>query len=162
VKELIWVLSKKESKTPEIIAVNLVGEKQNRFQVTHGKPIEPSYSNPMKFLFEPNAALMKAAAFGEISKRFKVHKLAPNSHLFTSDTICDFPGRSFKILEVLPYSKKELKRFNKQKANITTRNFRESVEAIRIKFKILEGGDIYLFFTTLMNNEKVVLVTNKT
>ena len=72
-----------------------------------------------------------------------------------------FPGRSFKIENVLPYNKQLKKALNTDKAHITTRNFKESVINLRKKFKIKDGGDMYLFFTTLLDDKKVVIVCHK-
>ncbi len=74
----------------------------------------------------------------------------------------DFPGRCFKIEKVIPYNKRQFRRdLNLKKANITKRNFPESVQQIRKKLNIKEGGNQYLFFTTDINNDKIIIITSK-
>jgi hypothetical protein len=112
-------------------------------------------------LYEPNSAILKSGAFHSISKQLKVAKLHKHSHLYTSDDLITFPGRTFKIEGILHYNKKEIKKTGITKANITTRNFPETVQNIRKKLKIKDGGNSYLFFTTDMENTKLVLATKK-
>jgi hypothetical protein len=82
--------------------------------------------------------------------------------LYTSNEWIDFPGRIFEIQHAIPYSKKEIKtHLENSKHNITTRNFPETVEVIRKKWKIKDGGNSYCFFTTDMNNDKIVLICAK-
>ena len=109
-----------------------------------------------KYLYEPGAALLKAGPYRLLASRYGVKKLHPNSHLYTSDTLMDFPGRSFQIEAVSGFGKKELKAFLQGigKANLTVRNFPSSVAELRKKLKVKEGGDIYLFATTLKEGEK--------
>ncbi|MGA9588558.1 MAG: class I SAM-dependent methyltransferase, partial [Salegentibacter sp.] len=100
--------------------------------------------------------------FDLIAKKTATSKLHPNSHLYTSEELQEFPGRKFEILDTRPFNIKELKKkFKLKKANITTRNFPDSVEKIRKKLKIQEGGDSYLFFTTNLKEEKIVLICRK-
>ena len=112
-----------------------------------------------KYLYEPGAALLKAGPYRLLASRYGVKKLHPNSHLYTSDTLVDFPGRSFQIEAVSGFGKKELKAFLQGigKANLTVRNFPSSVAELRKKLKVKEGGDIYLFATTLKEGEKVLI-----
>ena len=105
---------------------------------------------------------MKSGGFNEIGIHYKLGKLHSHSHLYTSEEQVDFPGRIFKIEKVIPYSKKEMKiNLENSKANITIRNFPDSVEEIRKKWKIKDGGSTYCFFTTDLNNNKIVLLCNK-
>ena len=114
------------------------------------------------YLYEANAAIMKSGGFNEVGIEFDLDKLHPNSQLYTSDTIIDFPGRIFKIEHCLPYQKNEMKAFLEgKKANVTTRNFPDAVDEIRKKWKITAGGNLYCFFTTDMNNRKIVLLCAK-
>lgn len=112
-----------------------------------------------KYLYEPGASLLKAGAYRLIGSRYNVKKLHPNSHLYTSDTLIDFPGRSFQVEAVSGFGKKELKTFlqGMERANITVRNFPSSVAELRKKLKLKEGGDTYLFATTLKGEEKVLI-----
>jgi hypothetical protein len=105
---------------------------------------------------------MKSGGFDQVSTQFNLGKLHQHSHLYTADEIIDFPGRLFEIVHCLNYSKSEMKQFLENKtANITTRNFPLSVEEIRKKWKIKEGGNQYCFFTTDLNNDKIVLICTK-
>jgi hypothetical protein len=105
---------------------------------------------------------MKSGGFDEVSLVFNLKKLHNHSHLYTSNNIIDFPGRIFKIENYFIYNKATMKEhLEHQKINITVRNFPESVETIRKKWKIKEGGDKYCFFTTDTNNHKIVLICTK-
>jgi THUMP domain-like len=105
---------------------------------------------------------MKSGGFDEIPNQFEVEKIHQHSHLYTSYTLIEFPGRVFEIEHCIGYNKAEMKAFlENKKANITTRNFLDSVETIRKKWKIKDGGDLYCFFTTDVKNDKIVLLCAK-
>ena len=113
------------------------------------------------FLYEPNASIMKASCFAEIEQAFQVRQLAPNSHLFVSDNLVpNFPGRQFRIAAIVSMNKQELKMAlkNIHQANITTRNFPMSVAELRKKLKLSEGGNDYIFATTLAEGKKVLII----
>ena len=117
------------------------------------------------FLYEPNAAIMKAGCFEKLSVKYGEGFLSHNSHLFISaDEIDDFPGRSFKIECISSLNKKELKKNLKgiEAANITTRNFPISVAELRKKLKVKEGGENYIFATSDAKNNHLLLVCKKT
>ena len=116
------------------------------------------------YLYEPNASLMKAGCFGVISSRYGVKMLAKNSHLFVSqEPVEEFPGRSFRIKAISSFNKKELKRqlAGIAKANIATRNFPLSVAELRKRLKLKDGGETYIFATTLSDDSHVLLVCEK-
>ncbi len=116
------------------------------------------------FLYEPNASIMKAGCFAELSHCYGVAPLSQNSHLFLSKTlVADFPGRRFRLLAVSSMNKRELKEKvgTLKQANITVRNFPLSVAELRKRLKINEGGSNYLFATTLANGDHVLLVCQK-
>jgi hypothetical protein len=118
------------------------------------------YSDPESFLYEPNAAIMKAQGFKVLTERFLMKKLQNNSHLYTSsEWIPEFPGRKFQIQEVSGLGKKELKSFldGLTQANLTVRNFPMTVADLRKRLKIKEGGEYFLFATTLQDNRKVLI-----
>ena len=94
-------------------------------------------------------------------KKFQLKKIAPHSHLYTSEEKIEFSGRVFKIEEQLPFQKKSFKKLGITKANVTTRNFPLTVDQIRKKLSIKDGGNTYLFFTTNSTNEKLILVCKK-
>lgn len=163
VKELLWEISKDYNGAVEIKTINILKDTEEKFGFILGANDEAiSYGFPKKYLFEPNAAIMKSGGFDEISLLFNLEKLHPFSHLYTSNMIIDFPGRIFEIHNQIPYSKAEMKAFlENQKANITTRNFPDAVETIRKKWKIKDGGNQYCFFTTAANHDKIVLICSK-
>ena len=116
------------------------------------------------YLYEPNASVLKAGAFKQIAVRTGVKKLQVNSHLYTSDhLVSDFPGRRFRVDEVLSFTGKLCKGLSKTipQANITVRNFPLSVEELRKRTKITDGGHVYLFATTLVDGEKVLVKCSK-
>lgn len=162
VKELLWVLKNGHS---EKILLKTVNFQKKEDQYFEGKfdpePQQAPISLPAKYLYEPNPAVMKSGLFAEIAIQTETSKLHVSSHLYTSDLLLVFPGRRFEITQVLPYSKKLKKHPAFKKANVTTRNFPKQVSELRKEMKIADGGDNYLFFTTNLNNEKIVLVCKK-
>ena len=163
VKELLWILEADYDAPITIKTINIKKETQEVFNFTleDEKNSASEYSESLAYLYEPNAAILKAGAFDQIANQLQLHKLHKHSHLYTSDTLTTFPGRAFKIDSILPYNKKIFKKLGITKANITTRNFPESVQKIRKKLNIKDGGDLYLFFTTDIHDQKIVLITNK-
>ena len=126
--------------------------------------IAPSTLEEMLYLYEPNASLMKAGCFGVLSERYDARMLSKNSHLFVSrEPIAAFPGRSFRIIAVSSFNKKELKRHLSgiTKANIATRNFPLSVAELRKRLKLKDGGETYIFATTLSDDSHVLVITEK-
>ena len=124
----------------------------------------PSTLEEMQYLYEPNASLMKAGCFGVLSERYGARMLSKNSHLFVSrEPIAAFPGRSFRIITVSSFNKKELKRHLSgiTKANIATRNFPLSVAELRKRLKLKDGGETYIFATTLSDESHVLVITEK-
>ena len=115
------------------------------------------------YLYEPCSAIQKAGCYNSLSARLGMAKLHPNSQLYTSETLVhDFPGRVFEVVEILGFSKAEIKKVQAlQKANITVRNFPESVQLLRKRLKLADGGDNYIFATTLAKGEKVLVVCKK-
>ena len=126
--------------------------------------IAPSTFEEMQYLYEPNASLMKAGCFGVLSERYDARMLSKNSHLFVSrEPIAVFPGRSFRIIAISSFNKKELKRHLSgiTKANIATRNFPLSVAELRKRLKLKDGGETYIFATTLSDESHVLMITEK-
>lgn len=162
VKELLWILEKNYTKSIQIVTCNLTKESIQEFTFELGNTKVSNYSLPKKYLYEPNAAIMKSGGFDEVTSQYEIEKLNKHSHLYTSDILIDFPGRVFEIVNSFEYNKPNMKSFlENKKANITTRNFPETVENIRKKWKIKEGGIVYCFFTTDLNNNKIVLLCDK-
>ena len=118
----------------------------------------------MQYLYEPNASLMKAGCFGVLSERYDAKMLSKNSHLFVSeDSVEAFPGRTFRIIAVSSFNKKELKRqlSGITKANIATRNFPLSVAELRKRLKLKDGGETYIFATTLSDESHVLVICER-
>lgn len=116
------------------------------------------------FLYEPNASIMKAGCFSVLEQRFPVSQVAPNSHLFlSSDEIGDFPGRRFQIQSISSLNKKELSSVLAplERANMTVRNFPMTVDQLRKKLKLKDGGDIYIFATTTADGQHRLLICRK-
>ncbi len=163
VKELLWEIQKDFKKEISIKTINLLKQKNEIFDfVLNQNKNEINYDLPQKYLFEPNAAIMKSGGFNEVSSFFNLKKLHAHSHLYTSNITIAFPGRTFLIENSFSYNKASMKLFlENKKINITSRNFPDSVESIRKKWKIKDGGDQYCFFTTDINNNKIVLICTK-
>jgi hypothetical protein len=163
VKELLWEIHKGYAEKSNIKTVNIVKENIDFFEFVLDENTQTStYSLPRNYLYEPNSAIMKSGGFDEVGTFYKLNKLHKHSHLYTSSTLISFPGRIFEIENSIPYHKNEMKTFLEGKqANITTRNFPDTVESIRKKWKIKEGGNQYCFFTTDENDNKIVLICTK-
>jgi hypothetical protein len=116
------------------------------------------------FLYEPNASIMKGGCFGAVSARFNIPQIDKNSHLFISDKeVPDFPGRHFTIDRITSMNKRDLKLAlcGIEKANITVRNFPMSVSELRKRLKLGDGGDTYIFATTVADGSHRLFVCRK-
>ena len=162
VKELLFVLEKNYNKTIQIKTINHTKNNLQAFDFQYLKRNTSNYAKPKKYIYEPNSAILKSGGFHEISSQLNLEKLHQHSHLYTTDERIEFPGRTFLVENSCSYNKKEIKKFLKEnKANITTRNFPETVAQIRKKTKIKDGGTTYLFFTTNNNNKHIVLICSQ-
>jgi THUMP domain-like len=161
VKELLWLLEKGFTGAPMLYAVALGKDTHEIFETHYDTPDEAFYELPRKYLYEPNSAIMKSGAFDALSRHYNIAKLHKHTQLYTSDELIDFPGRRFIIDGTIPFQKTAMKQLEGKKMNITVRNFPVSVEELRKKWKIKDGGDTYAFFTTNKKDEKVVLVCSK-
>ena len=113
-----------------------------------------------RYLYEPNASILKAGAYKAVALQFDMEKLHVSSHLYTSDRLIKaFPGRIFEISAIIPFCSHIYKTLKAiiPKANIAVRNFPLSVDELRKRTHIAEGGDVYLFATTLSDNQKALL-----
>ena len=166
-KELLLVLSARNM--DENLRIYCINDAQSFVceesdMETSSVKIAPSTLEEMQYLYEPNASLMKAGCFGVLSGRYDARMLSKNSHLFVSrEPIAAFPGRSFRIIAVSSFNKKELKRHLSgiTKANIATRNFPLSVAELRKRLKLKDGGETYIFATTLSDESHVLVITEK-
>ncbi|MBD1435060.1 class I SAM-dependent methyltransferase [Sphingobacterium sp. DN00404] len=162
-KELLFVQEKSFQGIPTIHAVRLSADKSQTFSFNYiqEKETVPTLGKPTNFLYDPDVAITKAGAFKSVATAFHLQKLHQHSHLYShDDVIGDFPGRVFRIQQVVPFSifKKSV---GVAKANIVTKNFPLKVEQIRKKFKIKEGGEDYLYFTTLYDDRLVVVYAKR-
>lgn len=165
-KELLLVLSARNMGNLRIYCVNdaqsFVCEESD--MESSSVKIAPFTLEEMQYLYEPNASLMKAGCFSVLSERYGARMLSKNSHLFVSrEPIAVFPGRSFRIIAVSSFNKKELKRHLSgiTKANIAIRNFPLSVAELRKRLKLKDGGETYIFATTLSDESHVLVITEK-
>ncbi|MCS6822957.1 MAG: class I SAM-dependent methyltransferase [Cytophagaceae bacterium] len=164
-KEVLFKITSSCFSEPLVHAVCMNNDIKQTFSFTFSeeKFSEVKYSDPLTYLYEPDAALLKAGAFKWLSQKYALFKLHTHTHLYTSLTLVPhFPGRIFKVLHVLKYSKKEVHQTVKHsKANVAVRNFPDSVSQVRKKLALDEGGDIYLFATTDMHDKHIILHTEK-
>ena len=158
-KELLFVLDKIHEGQPVYYAVNL-GLSDQVFTCTHEEKnsallrvaAEHVASASVTCIYEPHASILKAGLQDVLCERYAVEKLHPMSNLFVSSSpVQDFPGRGFEIVASCGFGKKELRAMlaGVTKANITARNFPTSVAELRKKLRLAEGGDVYLFATTV-------------
>lgn len=175
-KELLLAVKSEErtensaSPSLRVVCVNLLSDGNKECFEFNGQQSSPSSSafhfSPVasRFLYEPNASIMKAGCFGLLEQRFGVMQLDKNSHLFVSDKeVIGFPGREFLIEKRTSMNKRELKAAlaDIDKANITVRNFPMSVAELRKRLKLKEGGEVYIFATTIANEGHQLLVCRK-
>ena len=161
-KELLLVMHRKE--TPlRYFCVNIAGTVQET-TVPDVWPNPTICNKEGAFLYEPNASILKAGVQDALCYMYKVKKLHPFSHLFTSDELIeDFPGRIFRIVDRSDFSKQGLKGLlsGVKQANLTVRNFPTTVQELRKKLKIAEGGNIYLFATTMKDESHALFRCEK-
>lgn len=176
-KELLLVLHQQRVDSPSITCVNddtvfKVFSTLENDVFSPGKQCFPSgktmvslpENDDLRYFYEPNASIMKAGCFAEIEQQYPARQLSTNSHLFLSSVeIKDFPGRRFQIQSVSSMNKQELKSSLSEikQANIAVRNFPLSVEQLRKKLRLKDGGDIYIFATTVGNNQHMLYICRK-
>lgn len=127
-------------------------------------PPVPAHGGADAYLFEPNASVMKAGCFGRLARRFAIAQLAPNSHLFVAAAPVEgFPGRQFAVRRQTTMNKRELKAalHGVEQANITTRNFPMTAAQLRQRLRLRDGGDCYIFATTLDDGTHSLFVCDK-
>lgn len=162
-REVLFELSSNNRKDPIFKAVNISGSSTTEFLFTEAdeKEMKPDYSDPLSYLYEPNTAILKAGGFQVVGRRYNVFKLHPNSHLYTSQHLVDdFPGRIFRILDNMHFSKKLMKTLV-GKGNVTARNFPMTAEEFRKSSGLKDGGDDYYFLTTGHLGQRLVIKTEK-
>ena len=165
-KELLFILGGNTAVDNPVHCVNLLKDGCQEFTFTATDEVASVVSLCTavgKYLYEPNVAVQKSGCSGVLCRDYAVRKLHPNSQLYTSDEhISSFPGRVFEVVDVLGFSKADIKKVQAlHKANITVRNFPESVQLLRKRLKLSDGGDNYIFATTLAAGEKVLVLCKK-
>lgn len=175
-KELLLFINKKYNAETQIHAINLKSTINNQRStdnptpfsgfISHESALSLSYAHEVgKYLYEPYAAHLKSGLYKTIAQQYNCEKLHQHSHLYTSTELNnDFPGRKFEVKEVVPFDKKSAKTLFKslKQANLTTRNFPLTVSELRTQYKIKDGGETYIFATTLHDDSKVLIVCQKT
>lgn len=167
VKEVLFYLSHIVQSEPKILAIELEhSDTSFDFSPSEERQATVQFASPLDYLIEPNAAILKAGAFKSFATQQSLYKLHPSSHLYTTEAknleALRGLGRFFRIHHICRYQKKEvLKYLPKKQANISTRNFPDSVAQVRKKLQLKEGGDQYLFATTDLNHQKIILITQK-
>lgn len=117
------------------------------------------FSMPKKYIFEPDPAFLKAGCFNRIAEKHDLFKIHPNSHLYTCDEKqFDFPGKCYEILETTSAKAKSL---SINRAEIAVRNYPNTPEELRKKLKIKDGSDYRIYATTLINDEKKLIICKK-
>jgi 16S rRNA G966 N2-methylase RsmD len=164
VKELLFILKKGFDGDICVKTINIQrpSDQVYSFKLPQEQKAVSTLGEINNFLYEPNSSILKSGAFKLISDRLKTDKIHRHSHLYTSETLKSFPGRRFKVVKVLPYNKRVLKKeIQRKKCNISARNFPEKISQLKKRFQIKDGGDEYIFFTTDMHDEKIVIITQK-
>ena len=164
-KELLFLLDASAPVTLNYHAVNLWLDgnvmKEVRFDFTDEEEQNaiPEFDSQVgQYLYEPNAAILKAGAFKCLATHFGLNKLHPHTHLYTSDTLLkDFPGRIFRVQDILSYKEAKTALKALRKANVAVRNFPQSADELKKSLKLADGGEVYLFGTTLDNGQKVII-----
>ncbi|MFY7908197.1 MAG: class I SAM-dependent methyltransferase [Emticicia sp.] len=167
VKELLFLSNNSiQTTNPTLFCINFTATDEiQEFEFDYETETNTTvrYANPMRYIYEPNASILKAGGFRSIAGQNSLSKLAPNSHLYTSDKlITNFAGRSFICEDICKFDKKEvLSKLPTPKANISTRNFPMKPEEIKKKLGLQDGGEYYLFATENQDKQKIILICRK-
>lgn len=167
-KELLLVLADGAMSEAPVVCINLLADgTHQRFEynpATNAQSANVNAKVNATYLYEPNASIMKAGCFDEIGNFYQICKLSANSHLYVSDhEVKDFPGRGFQIVSIPSMNKRELKEALRDidRANITVRNFPMSAEALRKRLRLKDGGDLYIFATTVGDGSHQLFICRK-
>jgi PG_1098 ferredoxin-like domain/THUMP domain-like len=165
VKELLFWLDTQNLTDTTVRCVNLnqEGEQTVEYRLSEEKQEYCQYSEVLNYLYEPNAAIMKAGAYKLLCKRYKILKLHQHTHLYTaSKFVREFPGRKFKIIALANYNKSRvLSLLNSPKANISTRNFVDPPDQVKKKLGLQDGGQQYLFAFRDVNEKPCIAICEK-
>lgn len=160
-KEVLFLRHSSWSGEPMIHAVNLQDNDKEEFSFTRTeeKNAVAEFAEPLTYLYEPNASVLKAGAFKLIGTKFGLKKLHVNTHLCTStELVKDFPGRIYKIITIVKPEYSAIKGIIKDnKANVVTRNYPLTADELKKKMKLNDGGDQYLIGFTALEKKYTVL-----
>jgi len=166
-KEVLFLCRKGHDTEPVIEAVDLKSDSNKSliafdFLLSEEKNSIAEFSNPLRYLYEPHAALLKAGAFKLVGHRFSLKKIQLHTHLYTSEKlITNFPGRIFEIEALIkPDVKVVRKYFPEGKANVATRNYPLSPDGLKKKTGLKDGGEKFLIGFSGVSG-KFVVVCNK-
>lgn len=164
VRELLFLCMRGFVNGAYIEAVNLSKQGTPRafgFQFSEEENTDVSYSDPLLYLYEPGASILKAGAFKTISKRFALSKIHPSTHFYTSDLLVEnFPGRIFKVeARVKPHPRALMEFFPEGKANVVARNYPLSVADLKRKTGISDGGSKFLIAFSGVKEKFVCVAT---
>lgn len=158
-KELILVIDPEFIGPPELIAVNLeTSQKEFRFRIANELSVPTEYGGLNKYLYEPNASILKAGAFNLPINRFNLSKLSSNTHLYTSDKLVhDFPGKIFEVVDEA--NKGTIKQYSSDgHLNVMTRNYPVKATELKKKYRINDGGVHFLIgFREVTNKSRLVI-----
>lgn len=165
-KELLIICGQKPNTNPLVQAVDIQHDSTIsvfEFYYQEERITQAFFGQPQKYLYEPNAACMKSGGYNSLSETFECDKLHPNSHLYTSERLIEgFPGRKFKIIVQTKVDKKLIRSLlPENKANVATRNFPLSAVELKKKLGLKDGGSTFIFGTTILGGDKVLLVCEK-
>lgn len=164
-REVLYLLEREAPASIPITAVHLHGGKEDAFRFTWAdeKQADTAFLFPQRYLYEPNAAILKAGAFKSFAQQYGLGKLHQHTHLYTSEALApNVPGRRFVVEQVCKYDRKVVQEAVPEgKANITCRNFPDTPDQVRKKLGLKDGGEIYLFAATVADQQRVVLVCRK-
>ncbi len=160
-KELLFFAKKDFLNPPTIESININSSNGSNisfeFDFRTEEETNVSYSDPLTFVYEPNASILKAGAFKSIAQQFVVAKLSKSTHLYTSSQFIEnFPGRTFKVIKLQPDTN-DLATIPKRQINVTTRNYPLSPEEIKKKYKLKDGGEQFLIGCSGVNQKFLVL-----
>ena len=161
-KELLYHLVRDFGGEPTVRANNILGDTTRSFEFRLNEEREASveFSEPCAYLYEPNAAVLKAGAFRLIAERYNVRKLHPNTHVYTSDLLIEsFPGRIYRLRAGVGADPSEFERlFPDRQTNIVLRNYPASVDELRKKLRVKDGGEKYLLGVTTLSRPQLLAV----
>lgn len=163
VKELVLFVEPQLNKKPFIETANFNGKRWETDEIQLNLDFEkPTYSKPLKYIYEPNACLMKTMEWSYIAQHYSLKKIAPQSHYFTSDCLVyNFPGRTFQTNSVQHFKKKHFSDWSNEAYSVLSRNFGKTSEHLKKQFRIKESDLHFLIFTSDLNQSKIVIKATK-